>query len=140
MSVKKCIKCGKCCYCSTGPIVFPSDVKRISRFLKINPKKLLEKYCQKLYVEVLMGKFEIYHFNVTQGHCIFLTQNNLCDIYNVRPYQCINAPYKFLSSSGFWNHIPCLDKAKLKRSNSQNLDSIILCEIINEGYDIFKEV
>lgn len=142
MNVKKCYQschqCGKCCYCSIGPIIFPSDAKKISEYLNIHPMDFLKKYCKKSYINTIGGKLYIYYFKIIQGHCIFLMHNNLCEIYNIRPYQCINAPYNFLSNSECWNHMPCLDMDKLKKSNSEKLDLKIFSEIINDGYDILK--
>lgn len=139
MNANICKKCGACCYGSIGPLVFPSDVKIISQFLNISPRILLECYCEKLKINTINGVLDVYYIKVEEGHCMFLTENNLCSIYKYRPYQCINAPYKFLANSFFWNHMLCIDKKRLEKSNSEKLDSIIFREIIYKGYTEFFE-
>ncbi len=139
MNANICKKCGACCYSSIGPFVFPSDVKIISEFLNISPRFLLEEYCEKLDVDTIDGVIDVYYIKVKDGHCMFLTENNLCSIYKCRPYQCIKAPYKFLSNSGFWNHMSCIDKKRLEKSNSEKLDLLIFGEVIYKGYTEFFE-
>ncbi len=129
-----CNKCGQCCKGSMGPFVFPSDVIRISNKLNIAPQNFLDKYCNKNCISILKKDVEIYSVKLNNSSCMFLNNENLCSIYDIRPYQCVEAPYNFLSRYGLWNHMRCLDYEYLSHCNSDESDSIIFTEIINNGY------
>ncbi len=134
MPSKMCNKCGKCCKGSMGTFVFPSDVLKISNMLNVDKKYFLNKFCVKNTLDIYGKKVDIFSIKTDGGVCMFL-KNNLCDIYQYRPYQCIYAPYDFLSQSGFWEHMPCLDRALLKNSDSTYNDSIMFRELLDRGYN-----
>ena len=131
----ECKKCGNCCKGGMGPFVFPSDVLKISLLLHIQTNVFLKEKCEKHFIEINENKIIIYCLNNTKNGCIFLNSNNLCSIYENRPYQCVYAPYKFLSSSGLWNHMKCLQTDLLEKSNSDENDWNILKELFEIGYD-----
>jgi len=94
----KCQKCGSCCQWRTC-IPTPSELEEIAKFFKITIEGLIEKYfCIDIiqedifYVKPaginqtdLLGKFIPSRRTWNEGKCIFLTDDNLCKIYEVRP-------------------------------------------------------
>ncbi|MBQ8540110.1 MAG: YkgJ family cysteine cluster protein [Clostridia bacterium] len=129
-----CKRCGSCCKGTMGPFVFPSDATRISDSLNISKMEFLEKYCIKNTLGLSNLVIDIYSLKLSDNGCVFLNEDNLCDVYDFRPYQCVNAPYHFLSQSGFWQHMKCLDFKLLSESNSEEEDAEILKELIDVGY------
>ncbi len=129
-----CKKCGSCCKGKMGPFIFPSDLIKICDNLNVSKRAFLEKYCNKNVLILNFMEVDIYCLKLSNSSCIFLNDKNLCDIYNFRPYQCIKAPYHFLSKSGFWNHMKCIDFETLSESNSDREDAEILKELIDVGY------
>ena len=134
MNLTSCKKCGECCKGSMGPFVFPSDVERISHTMNISEREFLKEYCQKNVLSVDDKNIIIFSAKHINGSCIFLTEQHLCKIYTYRPYQCVNAPYNFMSQSGFWSHMKCIDYSLLQKCNSQDADKTILSELIEKGY------
>ncbi len=134
MQIKlKCNKCGQCCKGSMGPFVFPSDVIKISNGLGIDKRTFINTYCNENIISINKNSICIYSLKSTNTGCIFLN-NNLCDIYSYRPYQCVNAPYNFLSQSELWNHMRCLDKELLQKCDTTDKDIKIFKEILDIGY------
>ena len=132
---KTCTKCGSCCKCLTGPFVFPSDVVKISKNIGVTTRDFLSLYCVSHYITCYDKKVLVFCLKVIDERCVFLTTNNLCRIYSYRPFQCIYAPYDFLSNfSDFWEHMSCLDKQKLITCNSEKNDIEKFSELINPGY------
>lgn len=136
MCVKiQCDKCGQCCKGSMGPFVFPSDVCSISNELGIDKKSFLDRYCRIDVIDINHEKIKIYSIKNINGACTFLSEDNLCKIYSYRPYQCVNAPYEFLSNYGLWSHMKCLNKEMLNQSDSSFKDYLVFKEIIEIGYE-----
>lgn len=128
-----CKKCGKCCKGTMGPLIFPSDVEIICRFLKISHQEFYRLYCEQQILSLKTKEIIAYSIRKTGNACTFLS-GCLCKIYKVRPYQCRMAPYKFLSESKLWGHLECLDENRLKNSNSSKLDKKIFKELLEEEY------
>lgn len=94
----KCVMCGYCCSKRTC-IPTPNELRKIAEFLKLIPNELINKYYAidrfsdyNYYVKPvgenikdLTGKFIPSERTFGEGRCIFLTENNLCKIYPVRP-------------------------------------------------------
>ncbi|MCX7698128.1 MAG: YkgJ family cysteine cluster protein [Candidatus Goldbacteria bacterium] len=80
----KCKKCGNCC--RRGFVYLKEEeIKNISSFLKINTKQFIKEYTENI---LWLGKV----LKFKNNKCIFLTDNNLCLIYEIRPYQCRTFP------------------------------------------------
>ncbi len=138
-----CNKCGKCCkknnYLDDKIIIIsPADSKKISNYLRISSKEFLSKYCDlremNYSIAGLHYLLDLYVLKFKNNSCIFLSENNLCNIYNCRPYQCINAPYNFLAKEKNWNYMPCIDLETLQKSNSDKTDKAFVEDIIL-GYE-----
>lgn len=82
-SVVDCTQCAACCI-SSPPLINPSDAKRISRHLGISAKQFYNKYT----IEDTNGEI-----SMAQVPCIFLSDQNLCKIYAIRPEACKGYPH-----------------------------------------------
>lgn len=134
MSVRKCQKCGKCCYSNIGPFIFPQDVERISNYIHVLPSVFLSKYCISNELYIGKEKIKIYSAKIENGRCIFLSNDNLCNIFESLPYQCINAPYNFLANYSFWKHMRCVNLENFRNVDSLENDKMIFAEILDDGY------
>ena len=99
LDMPECKKCGSCCKeypCGLAP----NEIYPIAQFLGISIKELFEKYLfadywvidynEPLYItpkRVGDKGFDKagYHWNIDKRPCIFLTNNNLCQINPVKP-------------------------------------------------------
>ena len=82
-SCTDCLKCANCCT-TTGPLFTYKDINRIAKHLKLKPSAFTEKY---LKID------EDKDFVLKQVPCIFLSKENHCSIYNVRPKACREFPH-----------------------------------------------
>lgn len=78
-----CLECANCCT-TTGPLFTDKDISRISKYLKIKPSKLTEKY---LRID------EDRDYVLRSVPCTFLGDDNFCSIYDVRPKACREFPH-----------------------------------------------
>lgn len=78
-----CLDCARCCK-TTGPLFTHSDIKRISRHLRISTTVFEEKY---LRID------EDGDHVLQQLPCPFLLSDNACSIYEVRPKACMEYPH-----------------------------------------------
>ena len=78
-----CLKCANCCT-TTGPLFTYKDINRIAKHLKLKPSAFTENY---LTID------EDKDFVLKQVPCIFLSKENHCSIYNVRPKACREFPH-----------------------------------------------
>ena len=78
-----CLQCANCCK-NYSPRFKTPDIKRISRHLKMRESEFIDKY---LKVD------EDGDFVVNTKPCPFLGADNYCNIYEVRPSDCVRFPY-----------------------------------------------
>jgi len=78
-----CLKCANCCT-TTGPLFTYKDINRIAKHLKLKPSVFTNKY---LKID------EDNDFVLKQVPCAFLSEDNYCSIYNVRPKACQEFPH-----------------------------------------------
>ena len=130
----QCKQCGKCCRTVEGPIVLPSDVKRIAKKMEMSQGEFLHKFCKKEYIFLDEKRIELYFLKIIHKQCIFLTEDNLCSIYHYRPHQCIYAPYNFMANYDLWKHMPCVQKTDFDNCDSKELDKRIFSELLTVGY------
>ena len=120
----ECKKCGECCKGTMGPLVFPSDIEPICSFLKIPHENFYSLYCQKHILSLKSKEIRVFFIKRTEYGCVFLN-DCLCNIYQIRPYQCRMAPHNFLSGNRLWKHMKCLDEIRLRhvKTNDKMLKS-----------------
>lgn len=131
---RKCNKCGLCCRGSMGPFIFPSDLQKLSERFGIAKEQFLAQYCELCNIPNDSG-LVIYCLKTRNGKCVFLNESNLCEIYECRPYQCKNAPFRFLSKYPFWSHMTCVEEKDFIGLDSSELDEKIFGELVTIGYD-----
>jgi len=78
-----CLQCANCCK-NYSPRFTPPDIKRISKYLDMKEGEFREKY-------LLMDEVGD-HVTKTKP-CPFLGEDNYCNIYEVRPTDCVRFPY-----------------------------------------------
>lgn len=131
----QCYKCGTCCenLFSNSIIVFPSDIDRICKTMKIKKKEFITKYCIRKDILYENSSIKIYFMKVEKDRkCAFL-DNRLCRIYEVRPIQCKRTPYNFFAYKKLWEYMPCVDNEKYIDGQSYNEDIELIRELL-KGY------
>lgn len=98
-----CLSCANCCK-TTGPLFEKKDIERIGKFLKIKPKDFEAKY---LRID------EDGDWVLKQVPCVFLSEDNTCQIYDVRPKACREYPHT--------------DRKKIYQINDLTLQNILIC-------------
>ena len=78
-----CLSCGNCCK-TTGPMFIPSDIKRISKRLKMRPLDFEATY---------LRTDEDGDRVLKEVPCPFLGADNYCSIYEDRPKACREFPH-----------------------------------------------
>lgn len=78
-----CLSCANCCK-TTSPIFKDSDIKRISKKLKIKEVDFIDKF---LYMD------NDRDYVLQKSPCAFLNNDNTCDIYEFRPLACKEYPH-----------------------------------------------
>ena len=78
-----CLSCANCCK-TTSPIFRDADVRRISKSLRIKESKFIDDY---LKID------EDNDYVLKKSPCIFLDQENKCQIYDIRPLACKEYPH-----------------------------------------------
>lgn len=131
---KRCNKCGACCKGGMGPIIFPNDISDICMKLALRPKMFLGNYCEHDVIKVEDKEISIYYLKLKKGSCIFLREDNLCEIFQCRPYQCRYAPYDFMAKYKFWKHMPCVTQDEFNGLDSSDNDKRILNQLLGDGY------
>ena len=99
LKVNYCLKCGFCCNKRTCIPIYKEFIE-ICNFLNLSIKKTIRKYfcidkfnySDILFIKPaginqldLLGEFIPITRTFDEGKCIFLLENNLCKIYEVRP-------------------------------------------------------
>jgi len=78
-----CLTCANCCR-GLGPRITDKDLERMSKYLKLKPQELIEKY---LRID------EDNDFVFKTMPCPFLLPDNYCSIYTERPKACREYPH-----------------------------------------------
>jgi Fe-S-cluster containining protein len=78
-----CLTCANCCK-TTSPIFRDADIRRISKHLRIKESKLI----QDLLIMDDEGDYVL-----KKSPCNFLSSDNTCSIYDVRPLACREYPH-----------------------------------------------
>ncbi len=78
-----CLDCANCCK-NHSPTFKATDIKRISKHLKIKETDLIENY---LFLD------QDNDWVLKSSPCVFLNSDNTCLIYDVRPSDCARYPY-----------------------------------------------
>lgn len=98
-----CLKCANCCK-TTGPLFTEKDIERISKHLRMKQADFEEKFLQ---VDEDRDKV------LKNLPCHFLSDDNTCTIYEVRPKACREFPHT--------------DRKKIYQINHLTLKNTIIC-------------
>jgi Fe-S-cluster containining protein len=132
-----CTKCGMCCRGFTsdfGVILFPRDVARLSRRLKISKSKFQRTYCVPVAIDTGRTDVKLFMLKNLNGECLFLGANGFCTVYEDRPLQCERTPFKF-----FWGDPNDFNYACVKNTNvppdwsSVSFDQELLADVFESG-------
>lgn len=102
-----CLQCANCCK-TISPIILQKDVERIAPFLRMKPHTFIEKYCT-------LDDDKDYVFN--SSPCPFLSHDNYCAIYEVRPKACAEYPHT--------NHKPMKSILTLTQKNAETCPAVV---------------
>lgn len=111
----KCVQCGECCREKSFIITIThKDAVRLVNHLKCNPKELIMKYVGFYQVrkefenKLVFPAISTYRGNAflglrkkNDGSCLFLGDDNLCEIYIDRPMVCRSFPFTFRVKDGW---------------------------------------
>jgi len=78
-----CLACGNCCR-TTPAILLKSDIKRIAKHLNLPPKTFIKKYT----ITDINGEISL-----SSVPCMFLNEDNTCQVYEIRPRACREYPH-----------------------------------------------
>jgi Fe-S-cluster containining protein len=99
-------KCnGLCCKEEGYVYLSETEIESIAGYLKIDKEQFLKLYTKKVFYKKKTALVDL-HIN-GEIRCVFLDDNNRCEIYPVRPKQCREFP--------FWPHLKNKKKETLKK-------------------------
>lgn len=98
-----CLECANCCK-TTGPLFTSADIERISRHLRMRAQHFTQRF---LRID------EDNDHVLQQLPCPFLSADNSCDIYDVRPKACREFPHT--------------DRKKFQQIASHTLKNVAIC-------------
>lgn len=130
----RCKKCGMCCCGKMGPLVFPRDVIPLCRKLKISCQDFLGKFCEKSMLVISEKHIDVFYLKMKYGKCIFLNAQNMCEVYEHRPYQCVHAPFEYMAKYEYWKHMKCVTKQDFVKADSCSFDYSIFKELLKNNY------
>lgn len=85
----ECAQCGNCCTGEPGYVWLSDwDIATISSFLGVEQRTFLRNYTK---IVTVFGEKRCSLIEKSQNACIFW--DNICTIYNIRPYQCRSFPF-----------------------------------------------
>lgn len=79
-----CIECGDCCKGYGGTFVSGDEIRKIADYLKTDPERFVENYCQMSGGKPVLGQGK-------DGYCIFW--EDICKIHPVKPRMCKRWPF-----------------------------------------------
>jgi uncharacterized protein len=78
-----CLKCANCCK-TISPVFKERDITRLSAHFKVRPSEFVSKY---LYLD------SDGDYVVNSAACPFLSADNSCSVYEIRPFACRSYPH-----------------------------------------------
>ena len=81
-----CRKCGECCRGYGGTFVSEKDIEAISRYLKIDSRRLIAEFCQLSGGKAVLAQGK-------NGYCLLWDKDKQCTIQPVKPEMCKKWPF-----------------------------------------------
>lgn len=109
-----CTACGKCCKTKGQVYMTPEEHAKAADLLSMSKQEFVQQYASHTLVDETNGDLwvrlldqSITSTPTTSDHhgCIFLNEDNTCQIYEARPIQCSTYPFwpSILASRAAWN-------------------------------------
>jgi Fe-S-cluster containining protein len=111
-----CMNCGNCCK-TTSPIFYQKDIDRLAKHFKIKPGTFVEKY---LHIDADQD----YVLNVAP--CAFLSPDNSCSVYDVRPLACQTYPHT--------------NRKKFFQLLKLSLNNTLICPAVQKVFEGLKKI
>ena len=93
----KCKMCGACCRIKDGIVrVSDEEIGRIARFMNLDEQALIDSY-----TEISPDRRGLVLKSRSDGACIFLNEENLCAINEVKPEKCGTFPFEWVNDDSF---------------------------------------
>lgn len=135
-----CNKCGQCCHGMENNtkkrivVIFPSEARIISNYLSLQPDDFLKDFCFFERYSISGYIINIAFLKSASGHCIFLNNRNLCDIFLFRPIQCRYSSKSIFSEQSVW--LSCKVTSTLNNKHQTIAsDDTLISELI-KGYPL----
>ncbi len=81
-----CRRCGQCCRGYGGTFVSEKDIEAISRYLKIDSRRLIAEFCQLSGGKAVLAQGK-------NGFCLLWDKDKQCTIQPVKPEMCKKWPF-----------------------------------------------
>ena len=85
-AVFTCQRCGECCRGYGGTFLSEKDIKAISRYLKIDSRRLIAEFCQLSGGKAVLAQGK-------NGYCLLWDKDKQCTIHPVKPEMCKKWPF-----------------------------------------------
>ncbi len=106
-----CKICGACCKGDGSVFLYPEDIHTIADHYSISIQQAVDRYTEYVMLEIIekTGSYLYIPYLILKkesGTCIF-SNENLCEIHRLKPYQCKNTPFvsEFFSDKGWRNYL-----------------------------------
>ncbi len=109
-----CMDCANCCKTSS-PIFIQKDVDRIAKHLRMKPNSFYDKY---------LKRDKDFDIVLQKSPCVFLSIDNACSIYDVRPRACREYPHT--------------DRKKMNQILPLTMKNIEICPAVSRIVDKMK--
>lgn len=130
----QCKQCGFCCknLRKYSVMIFPEDIRKLSKKLEITEDKFVESYCE--FNDMLFEDewIQICYLKTDNTDCPFLREN-LCTVHLQKPVQCKRTPYHFFAYYEIWGYMPCVNKRCYPEGNSYLDDITLMKKILKES-------
>lgn len=80
-----CPRCRECCSREPGWFV-PDEVPIAARFMKMAEREFVERFCEEHLEDDVLALSP--RRKPGKSECVFLNRDGLCDIHEVKPYEC----------------------------------------------------
>ena len=100
-----CLKCANCCK-TTGPLFTDKDIERIAKHFKLKPSQFIDQY---------LRLDEENDYVLQRVPCTFLSVDNYCSIYDVRPKACREFPHT--------------NRKKFQQISKLTLKNVVICPV-----------
>jgi len=91
----KCQQCGNCCRQPGFVEIKAGEAERIAEYLSMDLYDFTQNECE------IQGRQRLVLKKSESDACIFLKEDNMCQIHEVKPEQCQDFPYKWRTEKSF---------------------------------------